>query len=269
MHLAAPVTFASALRERTLATMEGIRARLEGLPRHRGLGAANVFEADLSGDVVDEMAALYERHVAPNLEREDEAFRSEPLSFYVTRAQGWRSDVKWWSPNDVATFDRFRDAFERLALGRRFRAIVDVERGIRLYCPFFVTRSWCEKADYHYDYEPECRTNAYTLMTPLCDYAPGSGQLAYLDAWGRRRVYTYRRGRAVIFGARFWHSTQPIARGEPRAFLCFTFGTDKSRHWPGIEKTVGYQSNLLCRPDGTFRSGHSSRPTAASKGETR
>jgi hypothetical protein len=252
--VAALVRLAS-LRERAYGMMEGIRTRIARLPRHRGLRAANVFEAEVSRDVVEEMSALYERHIAPNLFRENESFRSEPLSFYVTRA-AWQSDVKWWSPGDEVTFVRLRDTFEQLALERRFREVVDVEHNIRLYCSFFVTRSWCERPDFHVDYQPECRTNAYTLMTPLGDYAPGPGHLVYRDEWGRPRVYTYRRGRAVIFGARFWHSTQPIARAAVRAFLCFTFGTDKTRYWPGIEKTVGYQSKLYCMPDGTLtRSG--------------
>jgi len=203
-------------------------------------------------DVIEEMAALYQQWVAPHLEREDESFRTGPFALYVTRPR-WQSDVKWWSPDDDATFARFRDAFNRLPVARHFERIVDLDLGVRLYCPFFVTRTWCKATDFHVDYEPECSTNAYTLMTPLGDYAPGGGHLAYRDAWGRERVYTYRKGTAVAFGSHFWHGTEPVGSGAPRAFLCFTFGTDKARHWPAIEKSVATQSRLVCRPDGTMQ----------------
>jgi hypothetical protein len=202
-------------------------------------------------DIVDETAALFQQWVAPHLSRENESFRTGPYAFYVLRSP-WDSDVKWWSPDDEATFGRLRDVFNRLRVATHFERIVDRDLDVRLYCPFFVTRTWCKATDYHVDYMPECLTNAYTLMTPLGDYSPDAGNLAYRDAWGRERVYTYRKGTAVAFGSHFWHGTQPVA-GAPRAFLCFTFGTDKGRHWPAIEKTLVNQSRLICRSDGTMQ----------------
>ena len=74
--------------------------------------------------------------------------------------------------------------------------------------------------------------------------------------------YCYREGKAIVFGARFRHSTEPgqaetfAADGvdqpeqEPHAFLCFTFGSDKPEHWPLISETIGSQSRLHARPDG-------------------
>ena len=63
---------------------------------------------------------------------------------------------------------------------------------------------------WHVDYMDEVGTTAFTLMTPLHDYRNReSFQLLYVDDAGRSARYEYRRGRAVCFGARFMHSTEP------------------------------------------------------------
>jgi hypothetical protein len=73
-------------------------------------------------------------------------------------------------------------------------------------------------------------------MAPLEDMTSAvDGHLAYLDRWGRHRIYRYRKGRAVVFGAGFIHGTQRMRAASPRAFLCFTFGSDKEQHWPEQE----------------------------------
>ena len=62
----------------------------------------------------------------------------------------------------------------------------------------------------------------------------------------------YKKGRAVVFGSGFEHSTEPGAGrdGEAHAYLCFTFGTDQQEKWPEIEKTLGTQSRVVTHPDG-------------------
>ena len=94
-------------------------------------------------------------------------------------------------------------------------------------------------------------TNALTLITPLKDHAAaGSGfQLQYRgDEDEAPRQYRYTRGKAIVFGAGFLHSTEPgRAHGEePHAFLCLTFGTDQLEWWPSIaEKGLRDQARLL------------------------
>ena len=50
------------------------------------------------------------------------------------------------------------------------------------------------------------------------------------------RRYTYKKGKAVVFGSKFMHSTEPGAGrdGETHAYLCFTFGTTDQRAWPQV-----------------------------------
>ena len=65
----------------------------------------------------------------------------------------------------------------------------------------------------------------------------------------------YSCGRAIVFGSRFVHSTEPGEGrdGELHALLCFTFGTDDQAAWPHIEQTVGKQSRFVRQPDGVVR----------------
>jgi len=52
------------------------------------------------------------------------------------------------------------------------------------------------------------------------------------DISGVEHVYTYKHGKAVCFGSGFEHATQPSKNEDTKAFLCFTFGTDKlEKYW--------------------------------------
>ena len=146
---------------------------------------------------------------------------------------------------------------------------------LRVYSAFFVVRSRCDAPNFHVDYAAGCGCRALTLITPLDDYGDNGGfELLYeatsaVDAGdeespGTRKAsgdelketrrYVYRRGKAIVFGASFRHSTEPGATtgGIPRAYLCFTFGTDRPEHWPLISQTIDSQSRVLARPDGAL-----------------
>ena len=88
-------------------------------------------------------------------------------------------------------------------------------------------------------------------MTPLESMAAyRDGHLLYRDIAGNEQVrqqpspspnaeparecqvYLYKHGKAVCFGSGFEHATQPSTSQETKAFLCFTFGTDKfATYW--------------------------------------
>ena len=120
----------------------------------------------------------------------------------------------------------------------------------------------CTAHDFHADYVGGVGTRALTLIAPLADNRQTDNfQLSYIrdtdsakslpseDRVGR---YVYRKGRAIVFGSSFVHSTEPGEGrdGEVHAFLGFTFGTDDPRAWPLLAKTLGTQSRIICRPDG-------------------
>jgi hypothetical protein len=235
-----------------LGVMSGRRAKVDRLPFNRELEAYNVYEMPLDPTVIATARALYALHVAPRWTAPEGSLQSGDLALFVKRPAGWSSDIGWWSADDAATYHLFEaELFQKVRLDEPFRRLVDLDQTLRLYCPFFVVRSRCERTRFHKDYDWGCRTNAYTLMTPLEDLsATRDGHLAYLDSWGRQRIYRYRLGVAVVFGAGFLHGTQPVVAGAPRAFLCFTFGSDKEQYWPAVRKSIGGQSRLICRPGG-------------------
>ena len=64
--------------------------------------------------------------------------------------------------------------------------------------------------------------------------------------------YVYKKGKAIVFGSKFEHSTEPGAGqdGEQHAYLCFTFGTDNQERWPDIAQTLDTQSRIVMHPNG-------------------
>ena len=135
----------------------------------------------------------------------------------------------------------------------------------------------CEAPNYHTDYWPPVGTDALTLITPLRDFAetdsfqlvyrarpppPQNGDGAAAGGAGgaatEERRYAYQKGRAIVFGSRFEHSTEVGAGrdGEAHAYLCFTFGTDQAHRWPEISRTLGTQTRVVKHPDGELRLSH-------------
>ena len=115
-------------------------------------------------------------------------------------------------------------------------------------------------------------TDALTLITPLRDFdetdsfqlryqshqqpparggggggggggAEGGASAAVAAAAAPReeRRYAYQKGRAIVFGSRFEHTTEVGSGrdGQLHAYLCFTFGTDQQQRWAEISRTLG------------------------------
>jgi|UniRef100_A0A7S3BZD8 hypothetical protein len=176
----------------------------------------------------------------------------------------------WVSVDDRPAYDAFDSLFKRMGLPQMLSPIVGKNCGVRLYSAFYVVRSRCAGHNFHTDYAPEAGMNAMTLITPLCDYdETESFQLSYVahqgglrnrgsldegDPGSEIRRYEYRKGRAIVFGSKFMHSTEPGSGrgGEPHAYLCFTLGTTDQASWPTIERTLGTQSRVVVQPDGAF-----------------
>ena len=156
--------------------------------------------------------------------------------------------------DDEATFDQYAQIFAATGIAEAVAPLVDGK--VTLYSCFYVVRSRCSARNLHTDWPDAVGTNAFTLLTPIEDYATDNFQLLYEDASGELRQYRYRTGEALVLASRFMHSTEPgaaapEANGRPHVFLCFTFGSDKVEHWPAIAPTInGYQSRFLHRWDG-------------------
>ena len=133
---------------------------------------------------------------------------AEGERFFANHA-GWNSDVGWLSADDQPTHDTFLSIFQRLGVGEKFRPIIG--SAVHLYSAFFVVRSVCTAPDLHVDYGKKVKTTALTLMTPLYEEysAVEDFQLIYKTLDKSIRRYRYRLGEAIVFGANFYHSTEP------------------------------------------------------------
>ena len=236
------------------ARVPGLGSEFHGLPLNAQLGAHNVYEIPVDPSPIEAARALYGQHIASRVSTQQGSFQSGDFAFHVSRPPDWGSDISWWSADDAQTYRYFEsEFFRKISLGEPLRRLIDVDSAVRLYCPFFVVRSRCEQTFFHTDYTPGCGTNAFTLMTPLDDMpTTGEGHLAYLDTHGRSCIYRYKKGTAIVIGTSFLHGTQVVSTGQPRAFLCFTFGSDKEKYWPEVKNSIYYQSRLICTPGGTL-----------------
>lgn len=135
-----------------------------------------------------------------------------------------------------------------------------------LFSAFYVVRSRCAERNWHTDYDFGVGVDAFTLITPLQDYTEqDSFQLSYVSVDGNGdgdeadeacwRRYVYSKGRAIAFGDRFTHSTEPGVGhdGQQHAYLCFTFGTADPSRWPAIAETLNSQSRVLAGSDGAMQ----------------
>lgn len=134
-----------------------------------------------------------------------------------------------------------------MGLAEKVAPFVRHDRDIRLYAGFFVTRSQCEALDMHCDWATE-ETDAFTLMAPLRPNGSDLGR-TYDTVRGTRRTLTYRLGKGLVFGPKFFHSAAVGKLDERAVFLCFNFGTDRMENWPTISKTVAMRCDP-CAPTG-------------------
>jgi len=244
-----------------------------GIHFNTRMEAPNVWEVDIDSAIVDEAVAVFELDKPfGSVTHDGEPYESVQTSvgpFFVQRIN-WHSDACWASVDDRASYDTFCSLFERLGLPKRLASLYPLSEGLRLYSAFYVVRSWCSARNFHVDYKPEVGMDAMTLLTPLYDYAEtDTFQLSYLahrggldpeaqltesDPRAHLRRYVYRKGKAILFGSRFMHSTEPGAGldGQPHAYLSLTFGTTRQAAWPQIARTLDTQSRLIATPDGCF-----------------
>jgi len=233
---------------------------------NKKLCADNVFEVDLDDAILGEVERLfYEgtpfKRVTDGLSEPYAELETTAGTFFAQRVS-WDSNIAWVSVDERSSYDHLHDIFRRLRLPTTFASVVPHNHGLQLYSAFFVARTWCRSHNYHHDYKPPVGTDALTLITPLRDYKEtDSFQLNYRahDVSRERRWdarYVYKRGKAIVFGSQFEHSTEPGEGKEPHAYLCFTFGTDDQARWPEISRTLDTQSRVVCHPNGDFVLSH-------------
>jgi len=226
----------------------------------------------LPDDLVDEAADIFYGGGGGALcetvqgQREPYSDMATAAGTFFSQKVTWNSDLLWVSVDDRPAFAKFEQLFQRMRLPEHFASVVPHRAVLRLYSAFFVVRSRCDAPNWHTDYWPPVGTDALTLITPLRDFdetdsfqlryqshqqpparggaAGGGGGGGGADGGadgGEVRRYAYQKGRAIVFGSRFEHTTEVGSGrdGQVHAYLCFTFGTDQQQRWGEISRTLG------------------------------
>jgi hypothetical protein len=173
-----------------------------------------------------------------------------PCKLVSVAPGGWNSDIEWISPDDETGAALFESAFERLGIPAQAAPYLDIEHEVRLFAGFLVIRSRCARPYFHADWT-ELNNEAFTVLTPVTGDVEDFG-LLYGKLDGEVGNYDYRRGEAILFGDNFVHSTRPGRSDEPVVLLCFQFGSDKMKYWPGIVSQMDTQSTQVRRSDGVL-----------------
>lgn len=196
-----------------------------------------VFTIKIDLDLIKKLEYYYKNYIKDQ----------DKINYHIV-SPSWNSDIKWISIDSLKFYNFFKkNIFEKLDLDF-LRKVIDIDKEIRLYSVFFVTRSYCNKPNFHFDFE-NTNFNGYTLMTPINE-DNDQGNLLYKKN-GKEKVYKYKRGECIIFGDFFEHSTQPY-QGKEMTFFCLTFGSDKEIHWKNIFGGISTQSKNVMRFDNEF-----------------
>lgn len=178
------------------------------------LNVENVFEVDMDLDVVKRIRADYEKDVLPVLETGHSTENFCLTSPYNADTSIWdegdgveRSDMKWYSPRNKETFDKYMEHAEALGLKKLVgEQLVDTDE-VAVYNILFLVRSRSEKHHFHLDWADKLGTNAMTFLIPLNNF---SIHMKYYDEDDEIRRYKYKYGKAVGFGGGFWHTSKYI-----------------------------------------------------------
>ena len=176
-------------------------------------------------------------------------FSAKSDSFSIVKPS-WGGDMRWISSKNIDCYKEFYNCFQLLSLPVLFKEIIEYSSEIRLYSGFMVERS-SSKISFHLDWTENLTSNAFTLLTPI-HHPPDGLNLVYKDVNGRKKIYQYKYGKAIIIGSGLVHSTEPGSSCEPTKLLCFQFGTDLGTFNQSIVDCMGTQCEFFRLPDGRF-----------------
>ena len=221
---------------------------MDGYPDriNKDLNAPNVIEFPIDHDVVSQSYADVNDILGAGLFEGVRVSGSSGIGLYSLTAK-WNGDLRWVSAGNHTGFEFFQKYFDELHVARLTQDILGDGGELIMYSGFFVTRSHMSASHYHHDYSTGVGMNALTLMTPIQSVV-GDGHLLYEDLQGNEQVYEYSLGKAVSFGADFYHSTQPFSANAPYCFLCFTYGLRNAEQWDLIAETVADQGIMYRHP---------------------
>mmetsp|Transcript_19381 Transcript_19381/g.35093 ORF Transcript_19381/g.35093 Transcript_19381/m.35093 type:complete len:281 (+) Transcript_19381:108-950(+) len=218
------------------------------------LNVDDVFEVDMDMDVIQKIRADYEKDVLPYLETGKSTDDFCLTSPYNAETKIWdegdghveRSDMKWYSPRNKETFDKYLAHAEALGLKDLVgKELVDTD-DVAVYNILFLVRSRSEKLHFHLDWNDKLGTNAMTFLVPLNNFTI---HMKYYDNDDVKQRYLYKYGKAVGFGGGFWHTTEKGHGEEQDVLFCVYLGsTDKDLWEKYVLNNIGDESGYYNDP---------------------
>ncbi len=143
---------------------------------------------------------------------------------------------------------RYSSAFERLGIPQQAAPYLDLDREVRLYFGFLVTRSRCTEPYFHHDWHG-LNNEAFTVVIPVTPNHSGFG-LLYKKATGETAEYDYRADEAIMFGDNFEHSTKPGVADDPVILLSSSSSAPTRWHPLGAHLRPAQEAGDLFAPAG-------------------
>jgi hypothetical protein len=221
---------------------------------NKDLNVDNVFEFDLDMDEIMKVRADYEKDVRPYLttgKSTDDFCLTTPYDTgrKVWNNQNddnaWRSDMKWYSPKNEETFQRYMDHVERLGLRELVKGkFVDADE-VSVYNILFLVRSHSDVHHFHLDWSEELGTQSITFLVPLNNFTI---HMKYYDNDDNLLQYKYKLGKGVGFGGGFLHSTDVGHGEEEDVLLCVYLGGNDPDLWEYVLDNMGDEAGYYKNP---------------------
>ena len=223
---------------------------------NRDLNAYNVFEFDIDYDKAYKLVSplLEELNQAGLYDTTSETMHLRDMSLPMfAQIPQWNGDISWISAASKESFRFFDSCFQELQIENKTKTVARLGFPLIMYSGFFVLRSYATAPYYHEDYSKKCGLNAFTVMTPIqIDDKADSGHLLYKNIHQTESKYRYKKGKAIVFGSDFMHSTEPFESKQKYVFLCFTYGCTDLTIWEEIKRTVTEQGISYRHPNGNI-----------------
>lgn len=206
---------------------------------HFSLKADNMVEVDLPIDVLQEIYHDYTVDVKPHLNSGKSTKDFCLVSPYNPATTTWgsfvkeaKSDIKWYSVNNEATYQRYLNHVHRLGLLETVKEMKWTESEPQVYSMFLITRSFSKRHEFHLDWSEEVGTQIATFLIPLKDFRIG---MAYKDEDDKTHKYKYQLGKAAGVAGGLWHSTgkgeYTEEENDEDVLLCVYVGSDDPDIW--------------------------------------
>jgi hypothetical protein len=217
------------------------------------LNVDNVHEFKLDMEEILKVRADYENDVRPYLHTGKSTKDFCLTTPYDANRKVWdnqndnnkkRSDMKWYSPLNEETFDRYMAHVERLGLKDLVKGFF-VDGDVSVYNILFLVRSHSDKYHFHLDWSEELGTQSLTFLVPLNNF---SIHMKYYDNDDEVQQYKYKMGTGVGFGGGFLHSTD-IGHGEEEdVLLCVYLGGNDPDLWEYVQDNIGDEAGYYVNP---------------------